>query len=166
VAVLVGIALIINKTLAQQTAPSAQVWYVHGKVRDEVKNGIDRLEDTDFTLFPALAHAGQLGDFHVAFIRDDSAAPGANKSYLQVVHSGFDQATVPLELADLKDQYPNATIENHVINVDIQLHKSLDAPYANDAPPLQRLQQEKLSAYTAAARSAKPANPSSSGVPQ
>ena len=83
---LVGIALLINNQLVSQT--TVQVWDLRGKILNEKKNAIDPLDDADFSVFPANAHAGKLGDFHIEFIRHLTESAD-NDIYLSVIHKNF-----------------------------------------------------------------------------
>lgn len=161
---LVGIAMLINGQLVSQSA--VQVWFLRGKVINEKKAAIDALADADFTVYPANAHAEQLGDFHVEFIRHP-AEPVDNRIYLKVEHKGFGPVTIPLEVSQLKALYPDATIQGKIINLDhivLPDPKGLDSPH--EVPPALQLNPAQLTDYAAAARSAKPANPNAGGLPQ
>ena len=156
--------MLINGQLVSQSA--VQVWFLRGKVINEKKAAIDALADADFTVYPANAHAEQVGDFHVEFIRHP-AEPVDNRIYLKVEHKGFGPVTIPLEVSQLKALYPDATIQGKIINLDhivLPDPKGLDFPH--EVPPALQLNPAQLTDYAAAARSAKPANPNAGGLPQ
>jgi hypothetical protein len=112
---LVGLAMLINGELVSQTA--VQVWDLHGKILNEKKDVIDPLADADFSVFPANAQAGKLGDFHVEFIRHPTES--ADKDiYLSVIHGDLGTVTIPLEVTRLRALYPDATIQGKHINID------------------------------------------------
>jgi hypothetical protein len=162
-AALVGIAMLINSQLVSQT--TVQVWYLSGRVVNEKKNTVDKLEDADFTVFPANAHAEQLGDFHVEFIRHTTELAD-NRSYLSVKHPGFGEVTIPLELERLKKLYPDATIHGKYISIEhIVLPESTDSGLVKGAPAT-LLTRQQLNDYNTASQSAKPANPNVGGVLQ
>jgi hypothetical protein len=61
---------------------------LHGKILHEKKDAIDPLEDAHFSVFPANAHAGKLGGFHIEFIRHPTES--ADKDiYLSVINKNF-----------------------------------------------------------------------------
>jgi len=161
--------MLINGQLIKQT-DSARVWYLHGKVINELKKPVDGLNNADFTVFPALACAEQLGDFEVQFIRGAKAC-GGNRAYLTVSHKGFGPITVPLEDAQLKALYPGVKIQGNSIQLD---YITLPPPTGLEAPPgdpshtasPELLKPGEVAAYAAAAQSAKPANAALGGVPQ
>lgn len=161
---LVGIAMLINGELESQT--TAQVWYLRGRVTNEKKDGIDKLKDADFTVFPANAQAEQLGDFRVEFIRHP-AEPLDNHTYVRVTHDGFGPVTIPLDLGQLKAQYPDATVHGNFINIDhIVLPELKSTPPALEGGATPKLlTPQQLRDYTATAI-AKHANPFFGGVPQ
>jgi hypothetical protein len=173
-AALVGIALIINDKLVQQI-PRDQVWYLDGRVVNEKKDAIDKLVDEDFTVFPAHVHADPMGDFHVEFIRDATTA-GTDHTYLTVKHPGFGPVTIPLEIGHLKDLYPNAKVQDKLINIDrivlptdhiaAAASQGHDVSYPDSPPTLQPLSQGQLSQYKEAVQTARPADPISGGLPK
>jgi len=163
---LVGIAMLINSQLVSQT--NVQVWYLRGKVVTANKEVIDELKDADFTVFPANAHAEQLGDFHIEFIRHN-AEPVDNRMYLSVNHPGFGPVIIPLDVGQLKQLYPDATVEGRKITIDhivILPEARRPAPYTEAATPLRPLTSEQQHNYEATANSAPPAGPDVGGVPR
>jgi len=166
-AALVGIAMLINGQLFRQTSHS-QIWYLSGKVTDQSQKPIDQLNDADFTVFPGAGHAFELGDFNVAFIRDDQA-PTTDRIYLHVNHKGFGPVTIPLEVSELKSAYPQAKIKDTQISIDqimLPPASGLDTPYATDGPAPQPLPPEQFSAYDAAAQAAKSGGSNQAGAPK
>jgi hypothetical protein len=160
---LVGIAMLINSKLVSQT--TVQVWDLHGTILNEKKDAIDPLEDADFSVFPANSHAGKLGDFHVEFIRHPTETADRDM-YLSVIHKKFGTVTIPLEVSKLRALYPDATFQGNHINIDhIILPEATDPSLAKDKTAIQ-LTDQQLQDYTAAAQSARPANPTVGGIPQ
>lgn len=165
-AALVGIAMIINSQLVHQIEP-ARVWYLDGTVVDKSRKPVDKLNDADFTVFPALARAEKLGGFRVKFIRDMTA--GALSTFLTVKHDGFGPVTVPLDLDQLKKLYPDAEIKDNTIKIDhiiLPRQPNFEVSSSAKRAQVQPLQQEQLAVYGAAAEAAQPANPTTGGVPK
>jgi hypothetical protein len=164
-AALVGIALLINSQLLPQT--SVQVWYLRGKIMDHKKDGLSSLADSDFSVFPANAHAEQLGDFHVEYIRHPMEQAD-DRTYLIVNHPGFGKVTIPLEVGQLKSVYPDVQIHGTHINIDhiVLPEPGKTTPYAEGGQTPQPLSPNELAAYAQAAGSAKHADPMVGGIPQ
>jgi hypothetical protein len=161
-AVLFGLAFAVDNKLTHETV---HVQYLKGTLVEKSDGGgtrgIEGLRNEDFVVFPSAGQAAKLGDFSVAFIRDDNAAPGADKAYVTVRHKGFEDLTLPLEIDALKEKYPGASEVGDTMSVKniILARAGTSAPYSDAKDPtFQPLQPEQEAAYRKTSKSAKRVN--------
>ncbi|HEY2859902.1 MAG TPA: hypothetical protein VGJ21_15885 [Terracidiphilus sp.] len=112
-AALVGIAMLINVTLAKQMPPIIQVYEVSGQVVDEAGKAIEPLDTKDIAVKPRVYELLQDGKFK-ADIHNSLGIDGKPElPQLVISHDGYDHASVDL----------NSTTANNGVTVQRQGQK-------------------------------------------
>jgi hypothetical protein len=95
-AALVGIAMLINETLAKQTPPIIQVYEVSGQMMDDAGKAIEPIESKDIAVKPRIYELYPDGEFKLDIHSSLGVDGKPELPQLLVSHDGYDDISIDL----------------------------------------------------------------------